>query len=81
MPPRLARLRAMTKTGLMLALMICFCSCAHVKVIPADKALRRVKSGAPFIAPVDGWFVPDARWLEINEALAGKLADTTSATR
>lgn len=59
----------------MLALTICFCSCAHVKIIPADKALRRVKANAPFSATVDGWFVPDARWLEINDALAGKLVD------
>ena len=47
--------------------------CAHYKVIDADKAVRRVKAQQAFTAPVDGWFVPDARWLEIREAIAEKI--------
>ena len=47
--------------------------CAHYKVIDADKAVRRLKANDLFKAPVDGWFVPDARWLELREALADKI--------
>ena len=47
--------------------------CAHYKVIEADKTVRRVKAHQTFTAPVDGWFVPDARWLELREALADKI--------
>ena len=47
--------------------------CAHYKVIDADKTVRRLKAQDKFTAPVDGWFVPDARWLEIREAIADKI--------
>ena len=47
--------------------------CAHYKVIDADKTVHRLKAQQAFTAPVDGWFVPDARWLEIREALADKI--------
>src|SRR5438552_7324269 len=47
--------------------------CAHYKVIEADKTVRRVKAHETFTAPVDGWFVSDARWLELREALADKI--------
>ena len=47
--------------------------CAHYRVISADKAVRRLPAHSQFQAPVDGWFVPDARWLELREALADKI--------
>src|SRR5438477_7219588 len=47
--------------------------CAHYKVIEADKTVRRLKAQQPFIAPSDGWFVPDARWLELRNALSDKI--------
>jgi hypothetical protein len=47
--------------------------CAHYKVIDADKTVRRLKSGQPWTAPMDGWFVPDARWLELRQAVADKI--------
>ena len=43
------------------------------KVIEADKTVRRLKAQQPFIAPSDGWFVPDARWLELRNALSDKI--------
>ena len=33
----------------------------------------RVKQNEKFSVPHDGWFVPDATWLDINDALAKKL--------
>ena len=39
----------------------------------ADKAVRRLKAQQAFMPPVDCWFVPDARWLEIREAIADKI--------
>ena len=47
--------------------------CAHYKVIDADKTVRRLQAHSQFVAPSDGWFVPDARWLELREALADKI--------
>ncbi len=47
--------------------------CVHYKVIPADKTVHRLKAQKPFTPPTDGWFVPDARWLELREALADKI--------
>jgi len=55
-----------------LSMMIC-AGCAHYKVISSDKTVRRIKADEPFIAPIDGWFVPDARWLEIRDALSDRL--------
>ena len=47
--------------------------CAHYKVIEADKTIHRLKANETFKAPFDGWYVPDARWLELREALAEKI--------
>jgi len=53
--------------------MLIWTSCAHYKVIDSDKTVRRLKAHDTFLAPSDGWFVPDARWLELREALADKI--------
>jgi hypothetical protein len=53
--------------------MLIWTSCAHYKVIDADKTVRRLKAHETFIVPRDGWFVPDARWLEMREAIADKI--------
>src|SRR2546423_14216343 len=59
---------------LLLGLSLCLLTgCAHYKVISADKTVRRLKAQQLFTAPGDGWFVPDARWLELREALAEKI--------
>jgi hypothetical protein len=49
------------------------CGCASVKVISADREIQRLQKNNRFVAPHDGWFVPDATWKDINEALADKL--------
>ena len=54
-------------------LMTIWTGCAHYKVIDADKAVRRLQANDTFKAPCNGWFVPDARWLEIREAIADKI--------
>ena len=55
------------------ALMIGSSGCASYKVISADRNLIRLRSNQAFTPAVDGWFVPDARWLEINQALSDQL--------
>ena len=55
--------------------------CASYKVISQDRLVRRVEAGQAFSAPVDGWFVPDARWLEIREALADKILELESKSK
>jgi hypothetical protein len=52
--------------------------CAHYKVIDADKTVRRLKAHDTFVAPSDGWFVPDARWLDLRQALADKIEQLES---
>jgi hypothetical protein len=47
--------------------------CAYYKVVDSAKAVSRVTAGKEFRPMVDGWFVPDARWKEINEAISEKL--------
>ena len=55
------------------ALMMISTGCAHYKVIEADKTVRRLQANEPFRPACNGWFVPDARWLEMREALADKI--------
>ena len=38
-------------------------------VLDADKEILRVRKSETFVVPRDGYFVPDARMLEIGEAL------------
>jgi hypothetical protein len=59
------------------SMMIC-AGCAHYKVISSDKTVHRMKAAELFRAPVDGWFVPDARWLEIRDAMADRLRELES---
>jgi len=59
--------------------MLIWTGCAHYKVISADKTVRRLKAHDQFVAPADGWFVPDARWLEMREALAEKIEQLEKA--
>jgi hypothetical protein len=40
-----------------------------VVVIPSDREALPVVHGQPFTPAVDGWFVPNARMLEILNAL------------
>jgi len=54
-----------------------FCSmtgCVRLVVIPADKEVVRVKAGQ--ISPKDGYLVPDARMLEILDALGKREVET-----
>ena len=53
--------------------MLIWTGCAHYKVIDADKAVRRLQANEPFRPACNGWFVPDARWLEMREAIAEKI--------
>ena len=71
----------MTKL-LPIALSMTICAgCTHYKVISSDKIVRRIKANDEFRAPVDGWFVPDARWLEIRQAIADKIEEIESHDR
>jgi len=56
-----------------LSAFVALTGCAHFKVISADKTVRRLQVNETFKASCNGWFVPDARWLELREALADKI--------
>ena len=64
---------SMTKRLPIALSMLIWTSCAHYKVIPADKTVHRLKAHEQFAVPLDGWFVPDALWLELRQALADKI--------
>ena len=69
----------MTKL-LPIALLMMTCSgCVHYKAISSDRVVRRIKAEETFRAPVDGWFVPDARWQEIREAIADRIEQLQSS--
>ena len=53
--------------------MTCLTGCTRLRVLDADKTVVRVVKGKMFHVEHDGWFVPDARWLEIMNALNDKL--------
>ena len=56
-------------------------SCARYKVISSDREILRVKRGVILTPRYDGWFVPDATWIDINDALAKRAYETNpSAT-
>ena len=67
--------KSFTTTKLLpIALWMTICAgCTHYKVISSDKTVRRIKANEPFRSPIDGWFVPDARWLEIRDALSDRI--------
>ena len=64
--------RRATLTLLMLGLSLS-CGCAtRVVVIPADRQVIPLEAGQTFKAPLNGWWVPDARMQEILHALERK---------
>jgi hypothetical protein len=73
------KLFAMTKLLPIAALMMTCSGCAHYKAISSDRIVRRIKADETFHAPVDGWFVPDARWQEIREAIADRIEQLQSS--
>ena len=61
--------------GMLLASTLCsMTGCVRLIVIPADKEVVRVKAGQ--ISPKDGYLVPDARMLEILDALGKREVET-----
>ena len=72
---QMKKLKAKTAAELLpfVALLLIASGCVHYKVIDADKAVRRLQANDTFKPTCNGWFVPDARWLEIREAIADKI--------
>ena len=66
---------------LMAAWMTTWTGCTHYKVISADRTVHPLRVGETWKAPVDGWFVPDARWLEIRQAIADKIEELETYDR
>lgn len=49
--------------------------CARYKVISADREVVPLQAGESFTPSVAGWYVPDARWLEIRKAIADRILE------
>ena len=65
----------MMSAGLMSLWMVIWTGCAHYRVVSQEKAVIRMKAGVPTTPSVDGWFVPDARWLEMREAIGDRILE------
>ena len=72
-----AKLLNTIKTLLMFGLIISCVSCAarrsKVIALSSDRIAIRLQRGAKFQAATDGWFLPDALWVDINKALEDKI--------
>lgn len=55
--------------------------CSSVKVISEDQMETRVPAGEKFLAPSDGWFLPDARYQRYRRAVADKILEATAPTQ
>jgi hypothetical protein len=61
---------------LTLSLSLCCAGCRTAPlVIPADRAVTRLAPGKAFVAPVPGWFVPDARMQEILRKVSERVLE------
>lgn len=50
-------------------------------VIPADKVVERMELNKSYTYPVNGWFVPDARMVEIMEYLERDAVKTNKTSK
>lgn len=70
------KMRGLSKTATLtlsiVSLIALSTGCRTVTVIPADRTISRMEAGHEFTPPVNGWFVPDARMLELMNALHDK---------
>jgi hypothetical protein len=59
-----------TKKLLTFALTTLLLSSGCVRTIPisSDRQVHRMKAGMALTPTVDGWFVPDVVWIELNAA-------------
>lgn len=46
---------------------LCGCVSHPIRVIPADRAAVRMPADKPYTPAINGYFVPDARMLELLE--------------
>ena len=49
-------------------------------VIPSDKVVKRMEQNKPYTYPINGWFVPDARMVEIMEHLEREAVKANKTT-
>ena len=63
---------------LILILLLSGCK-SRLVIIPSDKAVVRMKKDNSYSYPINGWFVPDARMLEIMEQLERDGSKATTA--
>lgn len=50
-------------------------------VIPADRVVKRMEQNKPYTYPINGWFVPDARMVEIMEYLEREAVKTNKTSQ
>lgn len=50
-------------------------------MIPADKEVRRMEKDKVYFFPIDGWFVPDARMIEMMQYLERDASQTNTTAK
>lgn len=46
-----------------------------MRIVSLDQMETRVKAGEKFTAPIDGWFMGDARYQRYRRAVADKIQE------
>ena len=59
-------------TSLIVLLIGCQTSKPTLTIISADREVKSMTAGVPYIPAVNGWFVPDSRMLDILNRLDAK---------
>lgn len=50
-------------------------------MIPSDKEVHRMEQNKPYTFPVNGWFVPDARMIEMMQHLELDASQTNTTAK
>lgn len=50
-------------------------------VIPADREVKRMEKNKVYLFPINGWFVPDARMIEMMEHLERDASETNTTAK
>lgn len=50
-------------------------------VIPADREVKRMEKNKVYLFPINGWFIPDARMIEMMEHLERDASETNTTAK
>lgn len=66
--PKPSRAATLLLSTLLLTVLLTGCQTTRVVAISGDKSVVRMPAGTAYTPEINGWFVPDARMLEILDS-------------